>query len=47
MWNKKSNKILMQKRNRTKLWPENIPKINVEQTKGSEESYLYLYSFGT
>jgi hypothetical protein len=26
---------------------KNIPKIGVEQTKGNEESYLYLYPLGT
>ncbi len=42
-----SNKILLQRRTRKKLWQENIPKINVEQTKGNEDLCLYLYPLGT
>ncbi len=33
----KSNKILLQRRNKTKLWQENVPKINVEQIKNNVE----------
>jgi len=36
-----------QKQNKTKLWKENVPKTNVEQTKGNGESYHYLYPLGT
>jgi hypothetical protein len=44
-----SNKILLQGRNKnkTRLWQENMPKTNVEQIKGNEEFYLYLYPLGT
>jgi hypothetical protein len=40
----KSNKILLQKRNKNKirLCQDNIPKTNVEQTKGDGEFYIYL-----
>jgi len=53
-WNKKnknknmtyakqeSTKILLQRRNKTRSWQENVPKIGVEQTKGNEEFYFYL-----
>jgi hypothetical protein len=37
----------LQRRTRKKLWQENIPKINVEQTKGNEDLCLYLYPLGT
>jgi len=30
-----------------KVMIKNVPKINVEQTKGNEEFYLYLYPLGT
>ncbi len=33
--------------NKTRLWQENIPKTDVEQTKSNEEFYLYLYLLGT
>jgi len=29
------------------LWQENVPKTSVKHTKGSGESYLYLYPLGT
>jgi hypothetical protein len=29
-----------------KLWQKNVPKTNVEQTKGNERSYPYLYPIG-
>ncbi len=29
----------------TRLQCKNVPKINVEHTKGNEESYSYLYPF--
>jgi hypothetical protein len=29
-----------------RLWQENVPKINVEQTKGNGKSYPYLYPIG-
>jgi len=38
----KSNKILLQRRNKTRSWQENVPKIGVQQTKGNGEFYLYL-----
>ncbi len=58
-WNKKnknknttcakqdSNKIILQRKNKTRLWQKNVPKIGVEQTKGKGEFYLYLYSLNT
>jgi hypothetical protein len=41
--------ILLQElnNNKTRLWQENIAKINVEQTKGNKKFYLYLYLLGT
>jgi hypothetical protein len=33
-------------KNITKLWCKIVLKTNVEQTKGNEESYFYLYPFG-
>jgi len=43
-----SNKILLQGRNkiRIRLWQENIPKIDVEQTKGNGIFFFYLYPLG-
>jgi hypothetical protein len=35
------------KNNMTRLWYKIVPKIGVEQTKTNENSYFYLYSFGT
>ncbi len=32
--------------NMTRLWCKIVPKISVEQTKGNERSYFYLYPFG-
>jgi hypothetical protein len=29
--------------NMTSLWCKTVPKINLEQTKGNEGSYIYLY----
>jgi hypothetical protein len=43
----KSNKVLLQRRNKTRLWQENVPKIGVEQIKGNGEFYLYLYILAT
>ncbi len=43
----KFNKIILQKRNKTRLWQKNIPKIDVEYTKGDGEFYFYLYPLGT
>jgi len=55
-WNKKnknticakqeSNKILLQRRNKTRIWQEIVLKTNVEHTKGNEKFYLYLYPLG-
>jgi hypothetical protein len=39
----KSNKILLQKINKTTLWQENVLKTNVEQTKGNGE-ILHLFT---
>jgi hypothetical protein len=33
-------------KNTTKLWCKIMLKINVEQIKGNERSYFYLYPFG-
>jgi hypothetical protein len=33
-------------KNITRLWCKIVLKTNVEQTKGNEGSYSYLYSFG-
>jgi hypothetical protein len=43
------NKILLQGRNknRARLWQDNVPNIDVEQTKGNGKFYLYLYPLGT
>jgi hypothetical protein len=38
----KSNKILLQRKKKTRLCQDNIPKTNVEQTKGDGEFYFYL-----
>jgi hypothetical protein len=38
-----SNKILLQGRNKTRLWQENVPKISVEHTEGNGDFYNYLY----
>jgi len=58
-WNKKNNnknmtcvkqnfnKILLQIRNKTRLWQENIPKIDVEQIKNNGEFYFYLHPLDT
>ncbi len=35
-----------QEKNMTRLWCKIMLKINVEQTKGNEVSYFYLYPFG-
>jgi hypothetical protein len=43
MCEQKSNKLLLQIRNKTRLWQENVPKINVEHTKNNGEFYFYLY----
>jgi hypothetical protein len=43
----KSNKILLQKINKTRLQQENVLKISVEHTKCNGEFYLYLYPLGT
>jgi hypothetical protein len=32
-------------KNMTKLWCKIMPKTNVEQIEGNEESYFYLYPF--
>jgi uncharacterized protein YjaZ len=32
--------------NMTRLWCKIVPKTNVEDTKGNEGSYSYLYPFG-
>jgi hypothetical protein len=44
-----SNKILLQGRNKNRmsLWQKNVPKIGVEQIKGNDELYLYLYPLNT
>jgi hypothetical protein len=55
-WNKKnknksttlakqeSNKILLQRRNRIRLWQENIPKIGVEKLKvRGNSTFIYIY----
>jgi hypothetical protein len=34
-------------KNKTRLWCKIMLKIGVEQTKGNEGSYFYLYPFGT
>jgi hypothetical protein len=41
--------ILLQEgnKNRTRLWQENIPKINVEQIEGNGKFYFYLYPLST
>jgi hypothetical protein len=41
-----SNNILLQKRNRTRIWQGNIPKICGEKIKGNGEVYFYLYPLG-
>jgi hypothetical protein len=41
-----SNKILLQRRNKTRLWQEIVLNTGVEHTKGNEEFYLYLYLLG-
>jgi hypothetical protein len=33
-------------KNMTKLWYKIVLKIDVEQTKGNEGTYFYLYPFG-
>ncbi len=33
-------------KNITKLWCKIVSKVSVEQTKGNERSYFYLYPFG-
>jgi hypothetical protein len=33
-------------KNMTRLWCKIVPKTNVEQTKGNDGSYSYLYPFG-
>jgi len=33
-------------KNMTRLWCKIVPKTNVEQTKGNERSYFYLYPLG-
>jgi hypothetical protein len=33
------------KKNMTRLWCKIVPKINVEQIKGNERFYSYLYPF--
>ncbi len=43
----KSNNILLQKRNRLRLWQENVPKTSDEQTKNNEKFYVYLYPSDT
>jgi hypothetical protein len=43
----KSNKILLQRINKTKTWQENVPKTSVQHTKGNGEFCLYLYPLGT
>ncbi len=45
----KFNWIFLQEWNKniTKLWQENVPKTNVEQTEGNGELYFYLYLLGT
>ncbi len=45
----KSNKILLQriKKNITRVITRNIPKTNVEQIKGNDKFYFYLYPLGT
>jgi len=45
----KFNVIFLQgrKKNKTRLWQENVPKTDVKQTKGNREFYLYLYPLGT
>jgi hypothetical protein len=45
----KFNWIFLQEWNKniTRLWQENVPKINVEQTEGNGELYFYLYLLGT
>jgi hypothetical protein len=49
MCKQESNKILLPWRNKikTRLLQNNVPKTNVEQTKGDEEFYSYLYPLGT
>jgi hypothetical protein len=34
---------LIAKRNKIRMWQENVPKTDVEHTKGNGEFYLYLY----
>jgi len=46
--NQTSNKVLLQgQTNKTRLWQENIFKINVEHTKSNGEFYFCLYLLGT
>jgi hypothetical protein len=33
-------------KNMTRLWCKIVPKTTIEQTKGNEGSYFYLYLFG-
>jgi len=44
--NKNLTRFYLQKRNKTRLWQENTPKIGVKQIKGNEEFYFYLYPLG-
>jgi hypothetical protein len=37
-WKQESNKIVLQRINKTRLWQENVPKSNVEQTKVMKNS---------
>jgi hypothetical protein len=37
----------LQKRNRLRLWQENVPKTSDEQTKNNEKFYVYLYPSDT
>jgi hypothetical protein len=39
--------FITRKNNKTKLWQENILKINVEHTKSNGEFYFYLYLLDT
>ncbi len=38
--------VIANKEYKTRLWQENIPKTNVEQTKNDVKLYLYLYPLG-
>jgi hypothetical protein len=43
MSKKQSNKKILQRGNKIRLWQENVPKTDVEQTKGNGKFYFYFY----